>query len=352
MSERGVFAVDRGVWDHPIFAPEPYTEREAWMWMCGNAAWKDTKVRVGRTWISVARGQLAYATRFLAQKWRWSDARVRRFLSRLRFDAMVSLSPTREATIITICNYDKYAFGRRADVVESDAQERHEMTRPRRKEEELKNSKKEEKNIGAVADATRPNAGKVFDEQFWPSYPKRDGSNPRKPARIAFLTAVKSGHDPSSIVAGLKGYGVALAKSNQVGTKYVAQAVTWLHQARWEDYPVESPETTGPPQPPDPSMPSHDELKRKYEQSHDSGSTGAPAEGNGLRSESASLRRGPESGIENEIGPSNHPGKHAGMASMAQILSRSPGLRALGNGAGEEGRCEGDDGPSSMARVV
>ncbi len=38
MSERGVFAVDRGIWDHPMFACEPFTEREAWQWLIAEAA--------------------------------------------------------------------------------------------------------------------------------------------------------------------------------------------------------------------------------------------------------------------------------------------------------------------------
>lgn len=348
MSERGVFAVDRGVWDHPIFAPEQFTEREAWMWMCGNAAWKDTKVRVGRTWISVARGQLAYATRFLAQKWRWSDARVRRFLNRLRFDAMVYLLPTREATIITICNYDKYAFGRRTDVSESDAPERHEVTRPRRKEEEPKNSKNEEKNIGAVATATRPNTGKIFDEEFWPSYPKRDGANPRKPAREKFVTAVKSGHDPQAIVGGVRRYAAQLAKSNHIGTKYVAQAVTWINQARWEDYPEVATETTGPPLPPDPSMPSHEEMMRRYggqNATPDASSIDSNHERD-LRREGDGVRPAGRDGQEQT---SDHSAGFTGVRSVGSVFQGSSWLPAVGAQGGQIASDRENDGAGPMA---
>jgi hypothetical protein len=31
MTTRGFFAVDRGVFDHPAFAPEPFTECQAWL---------------------------------------------------------------------------------------------------------------------------------------------------------------------------------------------------------------------------------------------------------------------------------------------------------------------------------
>jgi len=29
----GFFAVDRGIFDNPSFAAEPFTQREAWMWL-------------------------------------------------------------------------------------------------------------------------------------------------------------------------------------------------------------------------------------------------------------------------------------------------------------------------------
>jgi hypothetical protein len=80
---------------------------------------------------------------------------------------------------------------------------------------------------------SRTGCGEEF-ENFWKSYPKRDGANPKQPAWKAFLAAVKAGTDPLAIVAGAKAY--AADPSTKVATPYVAQAVTWLHQHRWEDF--------------------------------------------------------------------------------------------------------------------
>jgi hypothetical protein len=41
MSARGFFAIDRGVWDHPLFAREKFSEREAWFWLISSAAWEN-----------------------------------------------------------------------------------------------------------------------------------------------------------------------------------------------------------------------------------------------------------------------------------------------------------------------
>jgi hypothetical protein len=98
-------------------------------------------------------------------------------------------------------------------------------------ETETETETEKKKDSRRVARATTPD---VEFEEFWKGYPKRDGDNPKAPARKAFAAAVRGGADPKAIVAGLK---VAAARnSDKVGTKYIPQAVKWLHDRRWEDY--------------------------------------------------------------------------------------------------------------------
>ena len=131
MSERGFVSVDRGVFDHPMFAPEPFTEREAWLWMIAEAAWKPMTVRAGRAVLQIDRGQIACSLRFLATRWKWPEPSVRRFLSRLAAggdDALVRIDATQSATQITICNYDKYQNSRRSERRSTDAEATHSCT--------------------------------------------------------------------------------------------------------------------------------------------------------------------------------------------------------------------------------
>ena len=93
-------------------------------------------------------------------------------------------------------------------------------------------SQSHKKDLRAVATATR-SPGRF--EEFWKAYPKRDGANPKKPALKVFAQSVKSGHDPGAIIAGAERYRDFMLAKGQEGTQYVAQAVTWLRQARWED---------------------------------------------------------------------------------------------------------------------
>jgi hypothetical protein len=227
VSDRGVFAVDRGVWDHPMFADEPFTEREAWLWMVSAAAWIAKRVRVGKAMVDLDRGQLAFATRFLAARWKWAHSKVVRFLKRLETDTMVTTLATRESTLITICNYEKYAFGRNATETQTGTQTGTEVKRQRNKEEELNNLR--------TKDCAK--APRSYDEKFegaWQAYPRRDGANPKAPAAKRFLAAVKAGTEPQTIIDAVKRY--ATAEARNVGTPYIPQMVKWLGDQRWLDY--------------------------------------------------------------------------------------------------------------------
>lgn len=108
MSERGVFAVDRGIWSDPDFPNEPYSEREAFLWLVSEAAWRPTKVRVGSRVIELERGQCSFSTRFMATKFQWSEARVRRFLQRRSDLKQLCTKIDAGATQVTICKYDAF----------------------------------------------------------------------------------------------------------------------------------------------------------------------------------------------------------------------------------------------------
>src|SRR5687767_14609390 len=108
MSRRGVFAVDRSIWEHDFFRAEPFTGREAWMWLVSEAAWKACRKKRGGVMVDLSRGQLAHSIRFLADRWGWHRARVARFLNRLKTETMVETRSETGVTLITVCKYDDY----------------------------------------------------------------------------------------------------------------------------------------------------------------------------------------------------------------------------------------------------
>ncbi|MGR4929291.1 hypothetical protein ACIPUD_21200 [Bradyrhizobium sp. CAR08] len=121
-----------------MFADEPFTEREAFLSLVADAAWKATQIRLRRRSVDIKRGQVLVSSRYLAERWKWPEPRVRRFIFRIsgrrandaqtdapsgaQFDALVDAQATPEGTVITIRNYDDFQKPQRESVSAADAQ--------------------------------------------------------------------------------------------------------------------------------------------------------------------------------------------------------------------------------------
>ena len=115
----------------------------------------------------------------------------------------------------------------------------------RKKESSIDDTLSKKLSIGASAskrsaDGTQKEGvgkeGEEAFERFWTAYPKRAGSNPKLPARQKWVAALKAGADPEVLILAAAEYGRQESTLGHLGTPYIAQAVTWLHQRRWEGY--------------------------------------------------------------------------------------------------------------------
>jgi hypothetical protein len=232
MSERGVFAVDRGIWDHPIFANEPLTEREAWQWLIGEASFKDRTKRIGSVVLALSRGQVGASLRFMADKWQWSEPRVRRFLKRLKNDAMIDAATDAGITVITVCNYNKYQRVSLPRDAENDAGSDAAATQQRRKVEDKEYKEEDilEGSAGAREIVIADGWPSDYRDQFWLRYPNKVG----KPKALAKLDGCRNRRVPfSAIMDGLDRY---------IRTKPPDRAwlnpETFINQERWADQPA------------------------------------------------------------------------------------------------------------------
>jgi hypothetical protein len=192
MTQGGFVLIHRTLWDHPAFRNG--IEAGAFAWMISQASWRPTKVRYKEIVINLERGQLALSGRDFGRKWGWSEASSRRFLNRLKSDAMIDARSDAGVSIITIKNYDVYQIdpARRGDEPEktdapSDAASDAEATHPRRtpdaqnNESNKGNEKKEggdsEKKARRKPETPLPSDWKLPDEwlsDFRKDYPALD----------------------------------------------------------------------------------------------------------------------------------------------------------------------------------
>ncbi len=148
----GFYLMHRGWQDADVFGSAEYSERDAWVWLIENAAWKETKVRIKGEGIPLERGQMTFAQRFLAEKWGWSKSRVDRFLKRLNAEGMISICSKNGATagqgsgqgqsVLTISNYAQYQDKREAERGNDEAGNGATAGQQRGKEEQINNKTK------------------------------------------------------------------------------------------------------------------------------------------------------------------------------------------------------------------
>jgi hypothetical protein len=104
----GTVNVSRRIWNDTAFKAEPFTEREAFVWMVMEASYKAREKRIGNVVVQLNRGELATSVRFMCQAWDWSKSRVDRFLKRLENRDMIGTESGTGINVITVCKYDEY----------------------------------------------------------------------------------------------------------------------------------------------------------------------------------------------------------------------------------------------------
>jgi len=111
-SGRAFYCMARGWMKNPVFADQPLTEREAWLWLIEAAAYQPEARTIAGHSLSLSRGETVASAGYLATAWGWERTTAWRFLGRLEKQGMISRrSATAGATaltIVTICNYSAY----------------------------------------------------------------------------------------------------------------------------------------------------------------------------------------------------------------------------------------------------
>lgn len=218
--------VQTSIFNHELFAAEPFSEREAWLWMITNAAWKDTIHRIGSEVVKVPTGSFFATVRDMQTRWGWkSTTRVSAFLKMLEAQGMIKHTAKTGKTHVTICNYDKYQ-----NVEDS---EKTPKTQPE------DTGKTQKTPVTPISTSLRSveTCGDQF-EIFWEAYPNKTG---RPSAEKAFSQAIKRASF-DEIMAGVRAYA---AKTDD---RHWCSPVKWLSDDRWKDQPAKPPDKR-PPKP-------------------------------------------------------------------------------------------------------
>jgi DNA replication protein DnaD len=105
---KGWIKLHRQIMDSAGYFEEPFCRTMAWIDLLLLANHKDKTIRKRGIRVIVERGQVGYSEKILAERWKWSRGKVRRFLNDLKTVQQIVHQKTNITTLITIVNYEQY----------------------------------------------------------------------------------------------------------------------------------------------------------------------------------------------------------------------------------------------------
>lgn len=147
----------RSSFDNPLYFAEPFTKWQAWVDLLLLANHKKNVTAVRGILVEVDRGQVLACEDFLAERWKWSRGKVRRFQSYLSSKTVqqIVLQKNNVRSIITVLNYDMYqdivqqtvqqtdsrkpAESQQTDILKKDKNEENEKKERERARDQIKN---------------------------------------------------------------------------------------------------------------------------------------------------------------------------------------------------------------------
>lgn len=108
-SNKGWIALHRTICDNDLWFLEPFTKAQAWIDLILNANHSDSTINIRGNMINIERGQIGWSEITMAERWKWSRNKVRRYLKWLETKQQIKQQKLYKLTsITTIINYDRY----------------------------------------------------------------------------------------------------------------------------------------------------------------------------------------------------------------------------------------------------
>lgn len=212
----GWIRIHRSIENNPYWFSEPFTKAQAWIDLLLLANHSPGHIQKRGILIPLERGQLGHSEDTLAERWKWSRGKVRRFLRELVGRGQISQKTVQQnphlSVLINIENYDKYQIDGTTDGT----------TERRQKDDKRYRNKNDnnEKNIYTSDFCS-----------FWSHYPKKVG---KAAAWRRWISLNGTRPEISTLLAAIERQSDSEQWKKENG-QYIPHPATWLHEARWED---------------------------------------------------------------------------------------------------------------------
>jgi len=108
MNFEGWITLQRKLVSSNLWLSEPFTRGQAWVDMLALANHKDGFILVRGINVTIKRGQIGWSEVRLAERWKWSRSKIRRFLNTLEKEQQIEQQKNNVSLILSIVNYDLY----------------------------------------------------------------------------------------------------------------------------------------------------------------------------------------------------------------------------------------------------
>ena len=163
---KGWIKLHRSMFDNDLWTAEPFTKGQAWIDLIGHANHRPASIWIRGIEVSVERGQLAWSELTMADRWKWSRGKVRRYLRMLQDRGMVIQQTNKVTTVLTICKYETYQAEQTADETTDETTGRttngQQTDNKRYTNKNVKNGENVKEQINIVISYLNDRAGKKF----------------------------------------------------------------------------------------------------------------------------------------------------------------------------------------------
>lgn len=104
----GWIKIYRKLSDNPLWTCEPFTRGQAWVDLIMLASFDDVFFFVRGIQVAQKRGQVCWSEANLADRWKWSRTKLRKFLNDLEKEHQIIQQKNNVIQVITIVNYEEY----------------------------------------------------------------------------------------------------------------------------------------------------------------------------------------------------------------------------------------------------
>lgn len=120
---KGWVCIWRCLQDNPLWTSEPFTRGQAWVDLIIIANHKRTFFYKRNVKVVVERGQVGRSEVELADRWKWSRTKLRKFLNDLEKEQQIIQHKSTVTQILTIIKYEEYQQKEQQDIQQQDSSE-------------------------------------------------------------------------------------------------------------------------------------------------------------------------------------------------------------------------------------